>query len=230
MFITKDDALAYGYDAMVVPTLNECLTMIANSDLSVTVPVKHYFRGVIHLCELLPPTISDFIKSKKFVYEHHAVYYEAVADEVEADEEQTYSWKEVGNPYEFTLDKEITSVKYADTPVEGATFFVKGYIDGKITVKVSEPGPYTFICDSIFPTIEENAPEDVFNEADDVDDMERIPESIATIAVLYVASELMFDTDQIRAQMLKNDFELALARLDTDRQEKEESFTINSHW
>lgn len=174
MFMTygeeHSDAKEYGYDEKVIPMLNECLTLIANS----TYPDRKSF---------------DVILSEN-------------------------------SPLTFKLPREVLSVLYVDTCVESATFFMLN----SRTVKFNKPGKYTLICDCLYSDIPEADDEEINSI------MEDIPESVLTIAVLYVVSQLMYDTDQIRAGQIRNEFELELARLDTDRQDIQEHFTMSSRW
>ena len=86
------------------------------------------------------------------------------------------------------------------------------------TIKFSSAGAYTIVADCLYPTIDEN---------DTLNILDTLPESLVTIAVMYVAGQLMKDIDLTEALTTLNEYEYALARLDVDRQELNESFTIS---
>ena len=60
LFITEQDSKQFGYDSKIIPTLNECLTFIANDVLAnrVTIPfdVAYDTSGYIPEC-LLPSDV-----------------------------------------------------------------------------------------------------------------------------------------------------------------------------
>lgn len=165
----NSDAREYDYDNKVIPLVNECLNLIANSTLSNR---KAYYV-----------LIEDYNKIHK-------------------------------------LPKEVLSVLYVDTEVEGATFY-------NITsreIKFNKPGEYIVVCECLYPVI----PDVDSDETNEV--LDEIPESLLTIAVLYTVSKLLYDTDQIRAAQVRNEYEVALAGLDVDRQDIQEHFSISSRW
>lgn len=108
----------------------------------------------------------------------------------------------------------VLSVLYVDTQVPGASYY---YMDNN-TIKFSSAGAYTIVADCLYPTIDEN---------DTLNILDTLPESLVTIAVMYVAGQLMKDIDLTEALTTLNEYEYALARLDVDRQELNESFTIS---
>lgn len=224
----KDDAIAYGYAGLVVPLLNEALNLIANSSLALRIAVPVFFKSTMKVDRLPEASSSLYEVTKKVVYDcsdpESYGYWEVQKIENETETGCTYNWITTQLPLMHEMPANVLSVKYADTEVPGATFYVRTNLNGIVSVVVSKPGSYTFICDGVYPTI----PEDDKDNAQSV--LATIPESIVYVASLYVASQLLFDTDQPRAQMVRNEYEMALARLDTTRQDLQESFSMTERW
>lgn len=229
MFMSADadaaanDMTEYRYDDKIGPTFHECLVMIANSTLPCRKIVECSFVDTF--------TIRQTFEEGSLIYSSDLYFTKILcqSSDVAGGVASIVNGQVVVNlpgayvitckvRMTYTFDKTLISVLYADTEVKGASFSM---LTDRI-VKVTKPGDYTFVINCYYPDVDFTAVDDELPED--------IPESVAAIAVLYVASQLLYDTDQVKAAQIRNEFELALARLDIDRQDLQEHFSIVSRW
>lgn len=232
LFITNKEASLYGasdgtngvsYNDMVVPFLNEALNLIANGDLSVRKTILVVVKPTLRISNL-PVAASDTYEiTQRIVYElQDGTFW--IVNRTGSENAYVYAWANTSDPNTYTFDREVMSVKYADTEVSGASFYVTSSVAGQVTIKVNRPGNYKFVVEATYPLVTDDEDEDSTLA------IAKIPESVLYVAALYVTSQLLNDTDQIRAQLVRNEYELALARLDEERQDIQESFSISSKW
>lgn len=248
LFMDETEADEQGYLGKFVGLANECLNSIANG----VKPKYVAFEIEVFDKNKLPDNLKNSLELIRYVDVNDVLTY------VEADEETIYKVsndeKYVLKNGKLVLDNDADF----ETVIEGSNFtfgyvtdslitlpdnFISfadmvEYLDGdpgeyniyfgRDKVKLKKPGHYIIYYNALYDEI----PEKLVNKSGETATTIYIDADQSVINCLpsYIASQVLAQDDNIRATILKNEYELLLSRLDTDVMYETKHFKSTGGW
>lgn len=215
LFLDEQEAQQQNYLNKFQYLANECLNIISNGVKPKIVPFT------VRITDL--SLYKNKIEGENFSYSNGKITYdyEGNSNEIEPNENSIYYVSE-GEQYIYSdnklvrVQKEKGIITMPDNFISFADMI--GYLDGKPdptvvylddkNIMLLEQGNYVLYYNACWDDI---SVEDVTN-----DNVLSIDASVLNCLPTYIASQCLSQDDITRAAILKNEFELMLARLDTN--------------